>query len=850
MIRKGSILLRISKFAIKRGLSLMVVVIISVYLTILITNKSVVVESDLEPGYGPIQGWFSGVANPSVRYNHENIQLTPSEFFQNSLRLLVHGITFNLGDGHRYFIAGAAYSSVKGIILDSLPRTLLLFGTSNLLIFFLSIPVALYLSRNYGSWLDKFVLSLSPISTIPAWIYGVFLTVFMVKVLGFYTGGILSTWPDEFSWSFVIKMARHLLPAIFAFFLSKFFMSVYAWRSFLLIFSQEDYMELAKAKGLPTELIDRRYLLRPVLPNVITSFTMLMIAIWQEALILELFFSINGIGHVFYNAIRYKDMATIIGITVTFAYLMAISVFLLDIVYSLIDPRVRVGDTSKDSRVVSRKTRGSILSILKRSSRGGSTLKKDSEIILKNRSFSNVSFSIRDMVATSINNLSRAGKTLREVMQYPSACAGLVIIGILAVGSIFVLIAYPYNDAIRRWNHEMQLNLTNPKLAFPEWFNLFRSETLPKSILINSHDDNVFKHHNFITDGMTEIFFSLDFDYPYTGFPEEVVLSLDPTYKDKMPHVEVTWLTPDGRPIRIGEYSNHRPERYYLSKDNRLIRRLDGQMPHIGLFRDPDAEKPTALPGQYKLQISTIVFEENSDIEAEFQITGKVYGLAGTDHKRRDLTLALLWGAPIALAIGLLGAIGTGFSTMFIAAVSTWYGGWVDNLLQRITEINMILPMFPIMLIVYNFYTRSLWLILGIAILLGVFGTGIKNYRSVFLQIRESPYIEAARAYGAGNLRIISRYLLPHIFPVLIPQMVILVPSYVFLEATLAYLNMSDPLLPTWGKVIQEAIEHGGLEGATYWLIMPLGLLVLTSFAFLMVGYALERTLNPKIKDV
>ena len=850
MFRTGNIILRIVKLAIKRGLSLMLVVIVSVYLTILITNKSVVIESDLEPGHGPIQGWFSGVANPSVRFNHGNIQLTPSEFFQNSLKLLYHGITLNLGDGHRYFIAGAEYSSVKGIINDSLPRTLLLFGTSNLLIFFLSIPVALHLSRNHGSWLDKFILSLSPISTIPAWIYGVFITVFMVKVFGFYTGGILSTWPDEFSWSFVIRMARHLLPAIFAFFLSKFFMSVYAWRSFLLIFSQEDYMELAKAKGLPTGLIDRIYLLRPVLPNVITSFTMLMIAIWQEALILELFFSINGIGHVFYNAIRYKDMATIIGITVTFAYLMAISVFFLDIIYSLIDPRVRVGDNSKDSRVVSLKSGRSIFSILKRRSQGGSTVKKDPEIILNNRSFSNASFSIRDMIATSINNLSRAVKTLREVMRYPTASAGLVFIGVLTVGSIFVLIAYPYNDAIRRWNHEMQKNLTNPKLAFPEWFNFFRSETLPKSVLISSHDDDVVKHYNFITDDMTEISFSLIFDYPYTGFPEEVVLSLHPTFKDKMPHVEVTWLSPDGREIRVGEYSNHRPERYYLSNNDRLIRRLDGQKPHIGLFRNPDGEEIIALPGQYELKISAIIFEEDSDIDAELQITGKVYGLAGTDHKRRDLTLALLWGAPIALAIGLLGAIGTGFSTMFIAAVSTWYGGWVDNLLQRITEINMILPIFPIMLIVYNFYTRSLWLILGIAILLGVFGTGIKNYRSVFLQIRESPYIEAARAYGAGNLRIISRYLLPHIFPVLIPQMVILVPSYVFLEATLAYLNMSDPLLPTWGKVIREAIQYGGLEGATHWLVIPLVLLVLTSFAFLTVGYALERILNPKLKDV
>jgi peptide/nickel transport system permease protein len=850
MIGSRNIVLRIAKFSLLRGLSLGVVVIVSVYLTILITNKSVVIESELDPGSGPIQGWFSGVANPSVRYNHGNIQLTPSEFFQNSIRLLYLGLTLNLGDGHRYYLFGSTYTAVNDIILDSLPRTMLLFGTSNLLIFFLSIPLALHLSRHYGSRLDKFILSLSPISTIPAWIYGVFITVFLAKGLGIFTGGILSTWPDEFSWSFVITMAKHLAPAILAFFLSKFFMSVYAWRSFLLIFSQEDYMDLAKAKGLPPDMIDRRYILRPALPNVITSFTMLMIAIWQEALIVELFFSIRGIGHVFYNAIRYNDMATIIGITVTFAYLMAFSVFLLDIIYSLIDPRVRVGETNKDSRVAKRKSKRSLFAWFTNKSDLSPVVVNDFGEILSKKSTKRLSNPFRDLATSITNALTATGRLLREIIHYPTASVGLLFICGLVVSSIYVLIAYPYQDAVRRWNYEMHLNVTNPKLATPEWFNLFRRQTLPNTIILDSDDPRTIRSESDIAEGMSEIIYTFSFDYPYTGFPEELVLSLEPDYQERMPHVEVTWNTPDGRQIRVGEYSSNRPERYYLSKESRLTRRLGGETAPVGLFRDPESEQLTALPGQYELIMSVIVFEENSDLDASIQITGKVHGLAGTDHRRRDLTLALLWGAPIALAIGFLGAIGTGFTTMFIAAVSTWYGGWVDNFLQRLTEINMILPMFPIMLIIYNFYSKSLWVILGVAILLGIFGTGVKNYRSVFLQIRESPYIEAARAYGAGNLRIITKYMLPHIFPVLIPQLVILVPSYVFLEATLAYLNMSDVLLPTWGKVIREAIQYGGLEGATYWLMLPLGLLVFTSFAFLMVGYALERTLNPKLKDV
>jgi ABC-type dipeptide/oligopeptide/nickel transport system permease subunit len=129
--------------------------------------------------------------------------------------------------------------------------------------------------------------------------------------------------------------------------------------------------------------------------------------------------------------------------------------------------------------------------------------------------------------------------------------------------------------------------------------------------------------------------------------------------------------------------------------------------------------------------------------------------LAGTDHRRRDLMLSLLWGAPVALAFGLLAAVGTSVSTMVIAAVGVWFGGWL----------------------------------------------------------------------------------------------VILVPSYVFLEATLAFLGVSDPVLPTWGKLIVEGISHGLYTGAYHMVLEPVGLLMLTGLAFVMVGLALERIFEPRLRE-
>jgi len=210
-----------------------------------------------------------------------------------------------------------------------------------------------------------------------------------------------------------------------------------------------------------------------------------------------------------------------------------------------------------------------------------------------------------------------------------------------------------------------------------------------------------------------------------------------------------------------------------------------------------------------------------------------------------------LWGAPVALAFGLLAALGTTLITMIIAAIGTWYGGWVDELIQRITEVNLVLPFLPILIMIGTFYSRSIWVILMAVIMLSIFGSGIKGYRAVFLQIKESPYVEAARAYGAGNWRIIMQYLVPRIIPLLIPQLVILIPSNVFLEASLTVLGLGDPVLPTWGKVIQEGIANGALfQNQFYWVLEPSVILMITGLAFAMVGFSLDRIFNPRLRGV
>jgi peptide/nickel transport system permease protein len=103
-----------------------------------------------------------------------------------------------------------------------------------------------------------------------------------------------------------------------------------------------------------------------------------------------------------------------------------------------------------------------------------------------------------------------------------------------------------------------------------------------------------------------------------------------------------------------------------------------------------------------------------------------------------------------------------------------------------------------------------------------------------------------ARSYGASNFRIITRYLIPRILPVLIPTLVAQIPSFIFLEATLGFFNIKT-IYPSWGRIIYDGLSRGALYGSPFWVLEPIFLLLLTGLAFAMLGSALERILNPRI---
>ena len=433
-------------------------------------------------------------------------------------------------------------------------------------------------------------------------------------------------------------------------------------------------------------------------------------------------------------------------------------------------------------------------------------------------------------------------KNAKGLKRYPTLLAGIAIIVIFVGVALYTVIAIPYSQVISLWRGGIGVWDDNPQNAAPVWFDWFTSQKLPRTIIV-SGDEQV--------GGDTKLVqLMLPFQYTYDGFPDELKLFMEATYQGAPPAATFSWRTPDGRTILLQEdYSIKTSSVYYMSQDNDLRERLGGLLPQTGLFADPaDESKP--LKGDYTLEL-TAELPAASELNAKLVVYGKIYGLAGTDNRRRDLVIPLLWGAPIALVFGIAAAVGTSLVTFALSATGTWLGGKVDRTFQWLTQVNLIIPLLPVLIMVGYLYNRSIWVMLGLVIALNIFGSTMLTFRAMFLQAKEAPYIEAAQAYGARDSRIIFRYLIPRIAPTLLPEFVLIIPTFVFLEATLAVLGLGDPVLPTWGKVLDSAFVNGALiKGYYYWFLEPAVLLMLLGIGFSLIGYSLDRIFNPRLRTV
>ncbi|KOX92456.1 peptide ABC transporter permease [Haloarcula rubripromontorii] len=219
----------------------------------------------------------------------------------------------------------------------------------------------------------------------------------------------------------------------------------------------------------------------------------------------------------------------------------------------------------------------------------------------------------------------------------------------------------------------------------------------------------------------------------------------------------------------------------------------------------------------------------------------------GTTAFGKDVLSQFLAGAQPTLIVGLFGGIGTGAIGFLIGLVSGYYGGWVDELLMRLTDLTFSLPFMPMALLLLTFVTPNIWLMT--AIIAGfLWKMPARVVRSEVLSVRERTFVKSARASGASDLRTMLYHVAPNVLPIGFLYTAYGVAWAIAAQASLAFLGFGDPTMTSWGRMLRQVFESGNMRVAWWWVIPPaIGIAAITTSVFL-IGRAYEEVINPEIQ--
>ncbi len=220
----------------------------------------------------------------------------------------------------------------------------------------------------------------------------------------------------------------------------------------------------------------------------------------------------------------------------------------------------------------------------------------------------------------------------------------------------------------------------------------------------------------------------------------------------------------------------------------------------------------------------------------------------GTDDKGRSVLTLLIWGARVSLVVGLLATVMAMVIGTLLGLLSGYFSGWLGGALFRLTEWFLVIPWLPLAIVLATVLGPSL---LTITVVIGVVSwpSTALLIRSQALSIKERPYLERARALGAGRWHQVIHHILPNVMPMVFANTTLTVSIAILTETTLSFLGLGDPTRISWGRMLDDAYDVGAITTGSWWFIVPPGVcVVVVVLAFNLVGQAIEDVLDPRLR--
>lgn len=465
---------------------------------------------------------------------------------------------------------------------------------------------------------------------------------------------------------------------------------------------------------------------------------------------------------------------------------------------------------------------------------------------------------------------------VRVFLASASGRLGLALLGVLVAVSLYTLATYPLDYGRRVW-YNPKVWADMPKNAPPAWVPgpRFPHQT------IEARDPSMV-----VPAGERKSLF-YQFIVYHQGAQSPSSLSLvvgDVAYHRAPPVFTLTLRRPDGREVLLYQFTARAPaagesppfHRYGDAPLRVLLSHDETVLTKTARFLEQEYGLPVApselrghveealfgvssgtpaslsfrpLAGTYQLILAAHL-QDARDLIGEVQVVvgGTHYGLLGTDALGRDLAQGLLFGFPVALAIGVFTSVLTTLIGSTLGIISGFSSGRTDTLIQRTADVVTNIPLLPILIFLVFILGSRLWLVILLLVAFGWPGLTILT-RSMVLQIRTGQLVEATLALGASPSRIMFRHIAFQIAPYLLAQMVFFVPGAILAEAALSFLGLGDPSMPTWGQILEQGFRTGAVYLGYWWWVLPPGLLIVgTAMTFILITLGLEPVVSPRLR--